>query len=151
MRISDWSSDVCSSDLGPPRPAASTLPAAQKSAAEHWSDRAPALIFLLRRTASRMPGFALRVRRLSAASSGRGPTIGTEAGAGLWAKRTDRTAGCGAKRSEEHTSELQSLRRTSYAVFCLSKTPTTNPRHKHILHIPTTQIDTSQSPPRNSA
>src|SRR3546814_15627660 len=97
MRISDWSSDVCSSDLGPPRPAASTLPAAQKSAAEHWSDRAPALIFLLRRTASRMPGFALRVRRLSAASSGRGPTIGKEAGAGLWAKRTERKAGCGAK------------------------------------------------------
>src|SRR3546814_2967564 len=28
----------------------------------------------------------------------------------------------GAKRSEEHTSELQSLMRTSYAVFCLKKT-----------------------------
>src|SRR3546814_2111543 len=30
-------------------------------------------------------------------------------------------------RSEEHTSELQSLMRTSYAVFCL-KTTTTRPR-----------------------
>src|SRR3546814_6833677 len=29
-------------------------------------------------------------------------------------------------RSEEHTSELQSLMRTSYAVFCLKKTKTTN-------------------------
>src|SRR3546814_1646301 len=30
-------------------------------------------------------------------------------------------AGHGAPRSEEHTSELQSLMRTSYAVFCLKK------------------------------
>src|SRR3546814_3394475 len=29
-----------------------------------------------------------------------------------------------AKRSEEHTSELQSLMRNSYAVFCLKKKPT---------------------------
>src|SRR3546814_1417151 len=29
-----------------------------------------------------------------------------------------------AVRSEEHTSELQSLMRTSYAVFCLKKKPT---------------------------
>src|SRR3546814_6828155 len=33
----------------------------------------------------------------------------------------DREAG----RSEEHTSELQSLMRSSYAVFCLIKQPTT--------------------------
>src|SRR3546814_5419605 len=32
-------------------------------------------------------------------------------------------------RSEEHTSELQSLMRISYAVFCLKKK--TNPQHKH--------------------
>src|SRR3546814_991187 len=37
-------------------------------------------------------------------------------------------AGGFASRSEEHTSELQSLMRTSYAVFCLTKkkTQTTN-------------------------
>src|SRR3546814_7351453 len=29
--------------------------------------------------------------------------------------------GCGRARSEEHTSELQSLMRSSYAVFCLKK------------------------------
>src|SRR3546814_3700399 len=34
-------------------------------------------------------------------------------------KPGDRT--CPARRSEEHTSELQSLMRTSYAVFCLKK------------------------------
>src|SRR3546814_3443017 len=32
-------------------------------------------------------------------------------------------------RSEEHTSELQSLMRTSYAVFCLKKKKTTNDKH----------------------
>src|SRR3546814_7974668 len=33
----------------------------------------------------------------------------------------------GAMRSEEHTSELQSLMRISYAVFCLNKKNTTTP------------------------
>src|SRR3546814_9475181 len=33
---------------------------------------------------------------------------------------------CDPYRSEEHTSELQSLMRTSYAVFCLKKTKNTN-------------------------
>src|SRR3546814_5201093 len=35
------------------------------------------------------------------------------------------------RRSEEHTSELQSLMRISYAVFCLDKTnPTLKPLHR---------------------
>src|SRR3546814_4483442 len=34
----------------------------------------------------------------------------------------------GVRRSEEHTSELQSLMRNSYAVFCLKKKNTTNLR-----------------------
>src|SRR3546814_5447622 len=37
----------------------------------------------------------------------------------------------GAMRSEEHTSELQSLMRISYAVFCLKKNITT-PHHSYI-------------------
>src|SRR3546814_8362536 len=36
---------------------------------------------------------------------------------GVWRRRRSRTLG----RSEEHTSELQSLMRISYAVFCLKK------------------------------
>src|SRR3546814_6491632 len=36
-------------------------------------------------------------------------------------------------RSEEHTSELQSLMRISYAVFCLKKKKT-NPKLKHQRH-----------------
>src|SRR3546814_4612384 len=39
------------------------------------------------------------------------------------------------KRSEEHTSELQSLMRISYAVFCLKKTKKlTNTLHRHIIN-----------------
>src|SRR3546814_1216189 len=38
------------------------------------------------------------------------------------AKPGDRQSPVAAQRSEEHTSELQSLMRTSYAVFCLKKT-----------------------------
>src|SRR3546814_1324110 len=38
-------------------------------------------------------------------------------------------------RSEEHTSELQSLMRISYAVFCLKKKNYTNKRHAHTAHI----------------
>src|SRR3546814_10285346 len=40
-------------------------------------------------------------------------------------------------RSEEHTSELQSLMRISYAVFCLKKKKKTNKTHEfYKLHIP---------------
>src|SRR3546814_6355261 len=38
--------------------------------------------------------------------------------------------GC-SDRSEEHTSELQSLMRNSYAVFCLKKKKNTTPHTKH--------------------
>src|SRR3546814_6020585 len=45
------------------------------------------------------------------------------------------------ERSEEHTSELQSLMRISYAVFCLKKKKTKNhstktrrPRHSHSIY-----------------
>src|SRR3546814_9183251 len=58
----------------------------------------------------------------------------------------DRKAGCEAAgadrhlgRSEEHTSELQSLMRISYAVFCLKKKKeikeTTKPHESHITYI----------------
>src|SRR3546814_10754627 len=48
--------------------------------------------------------------------------------------RDHRLAGCGiagraGERSEEHTSELQSLMRISYAVFCLKNTKNTNTTH----------------------
>src|SRR3546814_10024913 len=43
-------------------------------------------------------------------------------------KKSSRTA---AERSEEHTSELQSLMRISYAVFCLKTNNTTQPLTKY--------------------
>ena len=47
--------------------------------------------------------------------TGAGAAIAAGATAGIIAQAKD------AARSEEHTSELQSLRRISYAVFCLKK------------------------------
>src|SRR3546814_5593034 len=38
-----------------------------------------------------------------------------------WAEEVTRVSETHASRSEEHTSELQSLMRISYAVFCLNK------------------------------
>src|SRR3546814_9033142 len=43
----------------------------------------------------------------------------------------------GSRRSEEHTSELQSLMRISYAVFCLKKKKNQQNTNKH--HTPTHQ------------
>src|SRR3546814_6310673 len=100
MRISDWSSDVCSSDLGPRRqrhsPSVSGFAAATSPWLRHRED-----IFL-------------SPQRLRAAVH-----LGVAAVRGARVDmRRDRI---GARRSEEHTSELQSLMRISYAVFCLKK------------------------------
>src|SRR3546814_7669786 len=64
------------------------------------------------RIADRVPGFAVERERLLVFA--RGALVG--AGAGIVAGRR-RFAG----RSEEHTSELQSLMRIAYAVLCLKK------------------------------
>src|SRR3546814_9866992 len=49
-----------------------------------------------------------------------------------------RQCGRRGRRSEEHTSELQSLMRISYAVFCLKKTTTTvRARYRLIADAPT--------------
>src|SRR3546814_6179833 len=92
LRISDWSSDVCSSDLG-------VGPA--------FGGRACGRV-----RGGRSGGDAHR-RAAVAARDRHRP-----------ARRADRRLACraaGHRRSEEHTSELQSLMRISYAVFCLKK------------------------------
>src|SRR3546814_10777573 len=48
-------------------------------------------------------------------------------------------------RSEEHTSELQSLMRTSYAVFCLKKKTTGSFVQEHTAHIESAH-DCTQAP-----
>src|SRR3546814_7504561 len=94
MRISDWSSDVCSSDL--------------------IGDAAAV-------------GADLRIggdREVEQVGAGE-TAVGSEpraahGGARHGGRGFGRSGGFG-RRSEEHTSELQSLMRISYAVFCLKK------------------------------
>src|SRR3546814_3099182 len=100
MRISDWSSDVCSSDLNRDihhrsslgRARSENQPLSSRTAAHLTGGRQPCLAA---RNFASHPSRCSLPRR----SSPRRPP----------------------PRSEEHTSELQSLMRSSYAVFCLKK------------------------------
>src|SRR3546814_9256622 len=107
MRISDWSSDVCSSDLiGERQPGAALRFGHQCVEKSRGFDRVP------------------QRRRVAACLDG---------------AHDRRSAGAleqSLERSEEHTSELQSLMRISYAVFCLKKKNniikhTQSARYKH--------------------
>src|SRR3546814_10491467 len=140
MRISDWSSDVCSSDLE----RAARLPGAGRGGVRGaWRCGC----VRGRDRARRAQGVEAAVRgargavrlRVGSCRSGfsrellAGPRMLTKAllpPAGEGARRADEGARAqrsvllvfltGAQgRSEEHTSELQSLMRISYAVFCL--------------------------------
>src|SRR3546814_4888132 len=95
MRISDWSSDVCSSDL----------------------------ILLDHLANLRLPIFKATKKFFN------------EHGI-IWQLMLPLQPFKG-KRSEEHTSELQSLMRISYAVFCLKKKTKHKLTQKKILHITT--------------
>src|SRR3546814_4482963 len=101
MRISDWSSDVCSSDLSIISRSTAALPrtlqvrngtASSCAALSTWRNRWD----------------WMSLPRAWKASSN---LHSSPAAAAIFIKA----------RSEEHTSELQSLMRISYAVFCLKK------------------------------
>src|SRR3546814_8035696 len=96
MRISDWSSDVCSSDLVTHEIACSL-------------DLPPKTTAILGR---RLDSF-IGLDPIRLAWSHEQRLAGPEAGHDRGHVRPTR--------SEEHTSELQSLMRISYAVFCLKK------------------------------
>src|SRR3546814_2945111 len=53
----------------------------------------------------------------------------------------------GGLRSEEHTSELQSLMRISYAVFCLKKKTTPHPPPHPLTPPPTPHTPPTSTPP----
>src|SRR3546814_6350761 len=114
MRISDWSSDVCSSDLakGALRRLAGSVP-----------DSVPLQTIDLTKARSLLatPAFDRKLarsfyRRWSASLEREHPELGLIAVTNLgWRHITRRSRR--PERSEEHTSELQSLMRISYAVF----------------------------------
>src|SRR3546814_8193949 len=99
MRISDWSSDVCSSDLA----AISTSLATSSLKVQNRQRQIPTRLMV----SSRLRESVAR-----------------------WCSSTTRTSPI-TSRSEEHTSELQSLMRISYAVFCLKKKKKKNKTHKN--------------------
>src|SRR3546814_5357778 len=116
LRISDWSSDVCSSDLGDLRSAI---------AGQEQRDLRDVL---------RPAGTLQRLVDIECATDRNTDALrdfGADARFGKrgqrradmsWRQHVDANAVLGeVDRSEEHTSELQSLMRISYAVFCLKK------------------------------
>src|SRR3546814_2610836 len=121
MRISDWSSDVCSSDL---LKVGDTLPGEGSFATELGVSRpvmreafgALTALRLVDVGNGRKPRVAAIDGSVMAASMGHAVNTAQVSLADVWEVR--RTLEL---RSEEHTSELQSLMRTSYAVFCLKK------------------------------
>src|SRR3546814_10728075 len=139
MRISDWSSDVCSSDLPADQAALAgaslvdlpdPVPCRRRADLRcHHAGLQPA-----RRRAERAlraqgaGGGRDRRRRVRLLPVGPAPRRGGAVSArpvGQWllvlAGVVVVATVIGAIRSEEHTSELQSLMRISYAVFCLKK------------------------------
>src|SRR3546814_9148496 len=110
MRISDWSSDVCSSDLGTrkndPSDAAKTLRTSPWAVAVGGECAKPGTIALDDLLKGLVPEERVYRMRCVEGWSMVIPWLGVPLG----------------ERSEEHTSELQSLMRISYAVFCLKKT-----------------------------
>src|SRR3546814_3855008 len=118
MRISDWSSDVCSSDLlqFDPFPLPRTLPPVR------FPGRSPLSASPDERSEDPGPTATppKRSRQNRSAAPGPSDLRCAEPAPGI-----DPEAGMTTERSEEHTSELQSLMRNSYAVFCLKTKQTT--------------------------
>src|SRR3546814_7097854 len=128
MRISDWSSDVCSSDLirrcGKSGPRLCGCASQRLKAAEAGGGvaaRASLRQLSAGRPRRRDGGAGAAEGRGAARLARRDPGADRRGG---WRPRDpgrrNRQA-CALSRSEEHTSELQSLMRISYAVFCLKK------------------------------
>src|SRR3546814_2306551 len=148
MRISDWSSDVCSSDLGddlvevhgePSRGSAASVlrDTGRQGSGTAFVLRSVPLNWCLILGRMRLSArFCLAVSRcvlhsrpvsVSWGGSIRPPRGTAEQGDEEYQAVSSAIGGLlvaqsvSRERSEEHTSELQSLMRISYAVFCLKK------------------------------
>src|SRR3546814_4252480 len=125
MRISDWSSDVCSSDLPKASPPG-------RSAAFSVSPAVPSLFISTtpRQSSTSAPcarrRFASRHPSPHCSASAYGTTLCSGTGCVRGSPLVQYAKTPLHRRSEEHTSELQSLMRISYAVFCLK-----NKQHKN--------------------
>src|SRR3546814_1334843 len=118
MRISDWSSDVCSSDLGGSLYLCEPVGRHRRRdsivvPSEQEDDRHVHLSYRPE-TEIGEPRPQRRHRKFAALA----PSL--HVGGRIFGGQTRRLEII-FERSEEHTSELQSLMRTSYAVFCLKK------------------------------
>src|SRR3546814_7462742 len=105
MRISDWSSDVCSSDLESQseHPIAHGIVAEAKDRGLNWSKASDVRNITGEGIVANVGGEDIRI-----------------VSPGHLARTSEEISDPRLKkRSEEHTSELQSLMRLSYAVFCL--------------------------------
>src|SRR3546814_2849662 len=109
MRISDWSSDVCSSDLVSRATVSSTV---RIRVADLGSSTAGT-------KSGVQPWILCGDQSLPASSEATAGSAAVTCTSGRATRSTSATP-----RSEEHTSELQSLMRISYAVFCLKKKKT---------------------------
>src|SRR3546814_9231783 len=121
MRISDWSSDVCSSDLGQ---FARRVIAQRLREYGYSGESQGALAIRISDFFEEIPRSALGDRETEfALRDGEGPHLRRLRGQLSEASRQGTAPGVTSaqQRSEEHTSELQSLMRISYAVFCLKK------------------------------
>src|SRR3546814_1901874 len=119
IRISDWSSDVCSSDLAIALWAGTALVVwagavlasvlAGEPRAIAFGDAARAVFSLPGHLSEPASAWSEPLR-----SALPGPIL-------YWSAQLAVVGAASLLRSEEHTSELQSLMRISYAVFCLKK------------------------------
>src|SRR3546814_3150367 len=114
MRISDWSSDVCSSDLRPAQEADQQ----HEDDAERQFPRSPEPQRSLQEVAQVEPhgGADQRTEQRAEAADHR---LHDKLARGIEGEGFGRHVAL--QRSEEHTSELKSLMRLSDAVFCLTK------------------------------
>src|SRR3546814_7057938 len=143
MRISDWSSDVCSSDLGKaaadtfrPKPKGyvareiTELKVGEALVSVLMADGAPSPVerTLVKPPCSRCGPLEAKeraiIQSISPVAGKYDTAVDRESAEELLAAKAEQAQAAAVEakakdeRSEEHTSELQSLMRNSYAVFC---------------------------------